>query len=225
MKRPAGHLSRRALPARAPAWALALVPLALCLPHSALAQDVSRPALAGHVFVSTDLVPDAFVRGYVSNSLGYSQTAEFNYPALVVGGDTLLALNGSLAYALLGMEYQHAIRNWIAVRVGVGMRSRLGTQLSSLVSEGVSVTSGLEFGWLVRLRETERTMLSGYAGVTKQTLTLIDVGQFTEDVIDGDPDPSLIDDVPSVRSVAALRFAWAASRPLGLTLLAQGSYG
>lgn len=201
----------------------ALFALLLCTP--AWAQEPTRPSLGGHVFVSTDLVPDALVRTYVRNSIGYTKTAEFDYPPVVLGGDTLIALDGSLAYAVLGMEYQHAVRDWIAVRFGLGMRTRLGTQLSSLINEGMNVTSGLEFGWLVRLRQTERTALSGSLDVTRQTLTLIDLRQFVEDVIDGVPEPALIDDVPTVRSSAGLRFAWAASRPVGVTLLLEGSYG
>lgn len=189
------------------------------------AQTGPRPTLDGHTFVSTDLVPDAFVRTYVRNSLGYSMTPEFDYPPIVVGGDTLVALNGSLAYALLGMEYQNAFRDWIAVRAALGLRTRLGTQMSSLVNEGVNVTSGLELGWLVRIRETSRTSLVGSLDVTRQTLTLIDLRQFTEDVIDGVPDPSLVDNVPTVRSTAGLRFAWAMSHTFGMTLLAEGSYG
>ncbi|HET9250948.1 MAG TPA: hypothetical protein VFP58_02375, partial [Candidatus Eisenbacteria bacterium] len=184
-----------------------------------------RPTLGGHQFVSTDLVPDAFVRTYVRNSLGYTMTPEFDYPPIVVGGDTLLTLDGSLAYALLGMEYQHAVRDWIAVRVGLGLRTRLGTQASSLITEGVNVTSGIELGWLARLHEGSRTSLVGSLDVTRQTLTVIDLRQFAEDVIDGDPDPSLIDNVPTVRSSAGLRFAYALSRTFGATLLAEGSYG
>ena len=207
-------------------WALAMAgTVALPAMAAASAEDGGRPKLGGHTFVSTDLVPDAFVRTYVRNSLGYSMTPEFDYPPIVVGGDTLVALNGSLAYALLGMEYQQAIRDWIAVRAALGLRTRLGTQMSSLVNEGVNVTSGLELGWLVRIRETSRTSLVGTLDVTRQTLTLIDLRQFTEDVIDGVPDPSLIDNVPTVRSNAGLRFAWAMSHSFGMTVLAEGSYG
>ena len=207
-------------------WTLAIA-CTVVLPTiaAASAQDAGRPTLGGHTFVSTDLVPDAFVRTYVRNSLGYSMTPEFDYPPIVVGGDTLVTLNGSLAYALLGMEYQHAIRDWIAVRAALGLRTRLGTQASSLINEGVNVTSGLELGWLVRIRESSRTSLVGSLDVTRQTLTLIDLRQFTEDVIDGVPDPSLIDNVPTVRTTAGLRFAWAMSHTFGLTALAEGSYG
>jgi hypothetical protein len=184
-----------------------------------------RPSLNGHTFISTDLVPDAQVRTYIRNNIGYTMTPEFDYPPVVVGGDTLAVLNGSLAYALLGMEYQNAIRDWIAVRAAIGLRTRLGTQAASLVNEGVNVSSSFELGWLVRLSETQKTALSLSLDVTRQTLTLIDLRQFTEDVIDGDPEPRLIDNVPMIRTKAGLRFAWAVSRPVGVTLLGEGSYG
>jgi hypothetical protein len=219
------HRSRRHPHGMRCSTTLATAALAVCIALPARAQEGPRPTLGGHQFVSTDLIPDAFVRTYVRNSIGYSQTAEFDYPPVVIRGDTLLALDGSLAYANLGMEYQHAIRDWLAVRVGLGLRTRLGTQVSSILSEGVSVNSGFEFGWLARVRQTQRTMMSASLAVTSQNLTVVDVRQFTEDVIDGVADPSLIDDVPAVRSAAGLRFAWAASRPVGVTLLLEGSYG
>ena len=207
---------------------LGVVALALALisvGYSRAFAEGPKPMVGGHTFVATDLVPDAFVRTYVRNSLGYTRTAEFDYPPIVIGGDTLVTLDGSLAYALLGMEYQHAIRDWIGVRVGLGLRTRLGTQASSLVNEGVNVTTGFEFGWLVRLHEGSRTALAASLDITRQTLTLIDMRQFAQDVIDGDPEPALIDNVPTVRSTAGLRFSWAASRPVGVTLLLEGSYG
>jgi hypothetical protein len=208
-------------------WVAAALAVAALVasPPPAAAQDAARPQLAGHTFVSTDLVPDAFVRTFVRNSLGYAQAAEIDYPALVVRGDTLLALQGSLIYAILGFEYQYAVKDWIAARVAIGARTRLGTQLSSLVADGVNLSSGSEFGWLVRLRQTRNISLCGELTVSNQSSTVIDVQQFAEDVIDGVPDPALIDAVPMVRTNGGLRCAWAVSRPLGVTLLAGGSYG
>lgn len=206
-------------------WAPLMAACLLSLALSAPVAHAARPSLGGHTFVSTELVPDAQVRTYIRNNIGYTMTPEFNYPPVVVGGDTLATLDGSLAYALLGMEYQNAIRDWIAVRAAIGLRTRLGTQASSLVNEGVNVSSGLDLGWLVRLRETDRTSLSLALDITRETLTLIDLRQFTEDVISGDPNPRLIDNVPMIRTKAGLRFAWAVSRPVGVTLLGEGSYG
>jgi hypothetical protein len=211
--------------ARPTAAVLAAALSLLCPSTSAAAEDTARPSLAGHTFVSTDLVPDAFVRSYVRNTLGYAQALDIQYPPLVVKGDTLLALDGSQVYAILGFEYQQAVRDWIAVRAGVGMRTRLGTQASSLVAEGVTVNGGLELGWLARLRQTRSTSLCGSLTFSNQVVTVIDIQQFTEDVVDGEPNPKLIDDVPTVRTSGGLRFAWAVSEPFGVTLLAEGSYG
>lgn len=207
------------------AWTTLLACLVPAPAPAATHEGTDRPSLGGHVFVSTDLVPDAQLRTYVRNTIGYTLTPEFDYPPTIVRGDTLVTLNGSLAYATLGMEYQNAFRDWLAVRLGLGLRTRVGTQAASLVNEGVNVTSGLDFGWQVRLRETPKTALSLSLDVTRQTLALINIRKFAEDVIDGSSEPTLIDNVPMVRSHAGLRFAWAMSRPFGLTLLTEGSYG
>ena len=207
-------------------FAACLVGLALTLTGlPARAQTEPRPRLGDHQFVSTDLVPDAFVRTYFRTDVGYALTSEIHYPPLVVAGDTLVTLNGDLAYAVLDAEYQQKLRDWIAFRLQVGLRSRLGTRLASLISEGVTLTSGYELGWLARLHESRKTSLCGSLTVTNQTITIMDVRQFAEDVANRVPDARLIDNVPTVRSNAGLRFAWAISRPFGLTADASGSYG
>ena len=175
--------------------------------------------------MSTDIIPDAFVRSYVRNSLGYAQAAHVDYPPVVIHDDTLRTLDGNLVYALLGFEFQHELRDWIAVRVVVNARSRLGTEVASLVTEGVNLTSGFEFGWLARLHQTPRTMMCGSLAVANQNVTIIDPRQFAEDVANGVQNAHLVDEVPTVRAAGNLRYAWAISRPLGLTLLAEGSYG
>jgi hypothetical protein len=204
---------------------LAVALLALVAAPSAHAQEDPRPSLAGHTFVPTDLVPDAFVRSYVRTSLGYAEAVSIDYPPIVISGDTLQVLNGSLSYATLGIEYQAALQNWIAVRIGAGLVSRLGTQGSSLANEGVTITQGYDFGFLAKLRQTPKSMLCGSIAVTNQSVTIIDVRQFADDVANGVPNARLIDNVPTVRSDAGLRFAWAASRSFGVTLLGESSYG
>ena len=204
---------------------LAVVLLVLGAAPLAGAQEGPRPSLAGHTFVPTDLVPDAFVRSYVRSTLGYAEAESIDYPPLVINRDTLQVLNGSLSYATLAIEYQALLRNWIATRIGAVLVSRLGTQGSSLANEGVTVTQGYDFGFLARLRRTPNSMLCGSIGVANRAVTIVDVKQFAEDVANGVPNARLIDNAPTVRSSAGLRFAWAASRSFGVTLLGEGSYG
>jgi len=191
----------------------------------ARAQTEGRPVLADHQFVSTDLVPDAFVRTYVRSDLGAALAGTIHYPPLLIAGDTLQALDGSLSYARLDAEYQQELRDWMAVRFAYGLRTRIGTRLSSLVSEGVTVASGFEFGWLARLHQSHRTSLVGSLAVSSQYITIVDVKQFAEDVANRVPDARLIDLVPTVRSNGGLRLAWAISKQFGTTFVGEGSYG
>jgi len=191
----------------------------------ARAQTEGRPVLADHQFVSTDLVPDAFVRTYVRSDLGAALAGTIHYPPLLIAGDTLQALDGSLSYARLDAEYQQELRDWMAVRFAYGLRTRIGTRLSSLVSEGVTVASGFEFGWLARLHQSHRTSLVSSLAVSSQYITIVDVKQFAEDVANRVPDARLIDLVPTVRSNGGLRLAWAISKQFGTTFVGEGSYG
>ena len=142
------------------------------------AQEEPRPSRAGHTFLSTDLVPDAFVRTYVRSSMGYAEALGIDYPPVVIAGDTLEVLKGNLSYATLALEYQAALRDWIAVRIGAGLVGRLGTQGSSLANEGVTISQGYDFGFLARLRQTPKSMLCGSIDVANRSSTIIDVKQF-----------------------------------------------
>jgi hypothetical protein len=194
------------------------------------AQDIThgtlkRPALGGHTFLSNDFVPDPFVRSFVRQSLGVAQALDLQFPLGIVGDDTLTILEGDLSFAVLDLEYQHAVKDWLAARGRVNLRTRLGTDGTALLSEGVQVSTGFEFGWLLRLVQTDRVVLSASADVSRSSFTVVDFRQFLEDVIAQAEDPQLADQVPMVRGTGGLRFAWGASPLFGLTALVEVGYG
>lgn len=211
---------RRVLRLSAPAVACAL---AFAAPSAA--QDIARPHLDGHTFLSTDLVPDAFVRTNLRNSLGYAQALDVEYPSVVIDGDTLIALDGSLVYAVLDFDVEYAVKEWVSLRARINARTRVGTDVPSILLDGLTVGTILDLGWKFRVRETTSTSLVASAGFMNGTFTRIDIEGFVEDVVNDVPDPSLIDDIPVTRAKGGLHYAWAISRPVGLTLMAEGSYG
>ncbi len=217
-----GVVASRAAVAIAVATWLATVAIPVQSQESA---DLRRPNLDGHVFLPTDIIPDPFVRTYVRNTLGYASATNLEYPPIVFNGDTLATFEGSLSYAMLSFEYQQAIRDWIAVRVGFDARTRLGTEVSSLLLDGVTVGTDFGMNWMVRLHQSQSTMLSGSIGVTTQNFTRVDLKGFVDDVIADAPEPKLIDTVPVVQTTVAANFAWAISRPFGVTALLEGDYG
>jgi hypothetical protein len=194
------------------------------------AQDIGhgalkRPAIGGHTFLSSDAVPDPFVRSFVRQSLGIAQAVDLQFPLGIIDGDTLLLLEGDLTYAVLDFEYQHAVKDWLAARGRFNLRSRLGTDGTSLLAAGVQVNTGFEFGWLIRLLQTDKTILSASAEVGKRSFTVVDIRQFVLDIVDGVSNPQLVDNVPTVRGTGGLRFGWGVSRLFGLTALLEVGYG
>jgi len=89
----------------------------------------------------------------------------------------------------------------------------------------VQVNTGFEFGWLIRLLQTNRVILSASADVSNNSFTVVDIDQFVRDIIARIPDPQLTDHVPTVRGTGGLRFAWGVSGLFGLTALFEGGYG
>jgi len=186
---------------------------------------LKRPAIAGHTFLSSDAVPDPFVRSYVRQSLGMARALDLSYPLGIIGEDTLALLEGDLTYAVLEFEYQHAVKHWLAARGRFNLRSRVGTEGTSLLTAGVQFNTGFEFGWLIRLLESDRVVVSLSADVSNRSFTVVNLAQFARDIINGVPEPVLTDKVPTVRGSGGLRFGWGVSRLFGLTAAFDGGYG
>ena len=127
-------------------------------------------------------------------------------------------------FAALDFEFQHAVKNWLAVRGRIKIDARLGTDVQSLISAGVNATVGYEFGWLIKVVSKERYMLSANVDISNRTITAIILSDMIQDIIDGVP-PHLVQNIPALRGHAGLRFAYGVSPLLGITAIAVGGYG
>ena len=182
------------------------------------------PHKNGHTFSPAEGIPDAFVRSYIRNNLGISQTADVDIPLGIIGGDTLFASRGALLFANLGIEYQQTIKEWIAFRAKLNVNGRLGTGTAALLSSGVSASTGFELGWLMRLLETDRGYMSLSLDVSNNSFTTINIADFVDDVINGD-NAELVKKTPSVRAGAGLRYTHAFSPLVGLISYFETGYG
>lgn len=194
-----------------------------------LAQDSSEgewkaPHKNGHTFSPLNTVPDAFVRSYIRNGIGMSQTFDLDIPLGIVGGDTLFVSRGSLLFATLGLEYQQTIKDWIAFRAEFRVNGRLGTGTGALLATGVSATTGFELGWLIRLLETDRGYMSLSFDVKNNSFTTINISQFVDDIINGE-DAELTRNTPSLRTGVGLRYTHAFSPLIGLISFFETGYG
>jgi hypothetical protein len=206
----------------------ALVLLSL-LATPALAQearDKSLPVLGGHNFLISAEVADPFITSFIRNNVGAGVAFDVNNVLTDTAGDTVLNQQGNIAFLNLGFEYQGALADWVAIRLGFEGAARVGTSAASLLGNGVSAVYGYFLGGTFRLFETEKVILSATADFTGNKIYDVGILRIVQDAIDqGDiPDSSeVVESGTDKTGLGGLRFAWAASRLIGVRL--TGSIG
>src|SRR5262245_26922389 len=191
-------------------------------------ETIKLAHLGKHTFVPSVYVPGPFIQTYIRNSLGYAQSVELTTPPIEIGGETVSGLKGDLLFAVLEFEYQHAVKEWLAVNVQIQGLSRLGTETQSLLFQGVTAAAGFKLGWMFKLWRNDRMLLSGTINLMNHSFTTINIAQYIENIIAAgglDPDNKLVNATPSARGGGGLRWAYGVSQLVGLTFSVEGSYG
>lgn len=189
------------------------------------AESTKMPSKYGHVFVPAPMLQGPFVRSHVENSLGIGQVVDIEFGVVTwPNGDTLVALNGDLQLAVLQFEYGHALRDWLEVWGQIGMAARLGTDVGSLLSSGVTLSTRFELGWLAQLRETDRSLLSASFAVRNSGFTFVDLPRWIDDIVNGES-AQLVRSTPTLRVGTGLHYAWVLNDLIGFTAKGQASFG
>ena len=173
--------------------------------------------------VSTTFLPAPFINTEATIALGYGKSSNVVTPLLEIEGQPVLGLEGDLIYAILGFEYSHAVRDWVAVWAQMRITARLGNELQSLLAQGVSTATGFELGWLIRLYENDRHILSTGISVRSGSVTLVDILGWTNGVIE-DENVSLVRKSPTLGTLWDLRYVYAANDFTALQALGQLAY-
>jgi len=184
--------------------------------------------VAGHAFIPTTFLQDPFVRTALRTGVGFGGTLGFEIPPPTVAGKPVDGLTGSLLFALLDLEYQHAIRDWLAVRLQMNVIGRLADETPTLISQGVTLASGFQLGWLFTLAESEHLHLSGTLQVKKASTTDIYLQRFLEGIIENGevlPGNTLVATTPTLRGSTGVQGAYVISRLTGVTVTADLDYG
>jgi hypothetical protein len=198
-------------------------------PGTLSAVSILRLGILGrHEFVPTSYIKDPFVRTYLRTGLGFGMTPELVVPLVTVGDTSLLGLNGSLLYALLDVEYQQEIRDWLAVRGRVQVIGRMADETPALISQGVTLLSSFDLGWLFRLHQSDGYLLSGSLSVTNSDMTDVYLQRFVDGIIENGriiPGNRLVQTTPTLRGKAGLHGAYAVSDLVGLSVVGDLGYG
>jgi hypothetical protein len=184
--------------------------------------------LSGHTFIPSSFIRDPFIRTYFRTGLGFGSTLDFTQPVPTVNGKPLLGPTGDLLFALLDVEYQYTVRPWLAVRGRLSVIGRMADETPALISQGVTLATGFDLGWLFRVTSSERFAASGSLGVKNTATTDVYLQRFIEGIIDNGeilPGNKLVLTTPTLRGSAGVHGAYVLSHLTGLTVSGIVDYG
>jgi hypothetical protein len=177
-------------------------------------------SLKGHKFIINSNIGSPFIETFIENRIGAGQTIDLDIPTIRLSGNEVVQLKGELVFTALQFEYQQKIKDWMAFNATIVVSGRLGNKAGSLISEGVNVFTGYQFGWLFKLYKNKEMMLSGTLDVTNNSVTLVDLNKFVQGIIDSGKitkNNQLVTDIPALRAGGGLRGSYAFNQTFGFT--------
>jgi hypothetical protein len=150
-------------------------------PDQEIVQDRKLPILDGHRFIPTSTVPDPFITSYLRSNTGFGLLLDANIPVLTAA-DTVAVLQGDIAFAVLGFEYQQAIVDFLSLRIGFGGAVRTGTNGETLIAEGLNASYSFGVGVTGRVFHTEDLLLSVAADYQSNKIIAVDPFGFAQRV-------------------------------------------
>jgi len=203
-------------------------PLAAGAPDvQTLVPQTTAPMLADHRFTTTAVVRGPFISTYFRNTLTVGAAPGSSVPLAVINGEEIMFETGDVLFSTLKIEYQQAVKEWMGFWVNFALAGRLGTETASLLSQGVTVTSGYRLGWLLRIMQADDMALSGTVEVINAGYTAVDLAGFVEGIIDDGltDDDELVYSLSLMIAKTGLSYAWAINRTTGLTASGAVGYG
>lgn len=183
------------------------------------------PELNDHVFVYMASVKYPFTNTIFTTNLGIGNANNLSYEIEDINGQPIFGINGNLTFAHLSFDYQQRVRDWVALYLYGGLTARLGTDVFSLLSQGVNAVTSFKIGWLIRMAESEKYALSGTIGLNNSSGIFINIRRFVEDIINQVPSPSITTDVPILLGDFGIQFAYGFNEVIGLSLDGNLSIG
>ncbi len=123
------------------------------------------------------------------------------------------------------MQYQQRFTPWLALYISVKAAGRAGTDISTMLVDGVNALSGGDIGWLINITQTEKFNLSGTLSLSNLNGNFLNISKYFEDLINNEPYPSVTKVVPALIAGVGLRSAYAFNPSYGLQLNIDYGYG
>jgi len=181
--------------------------------------------LGDHYFTPNNTIRDPFILTHVRMSLGVGGINDIRFPLVEIGGEKFLYLQGNIFAALLSFEYQHSVKDWLAVYLRFGLIGRLGSDFGTLVVQGINYSTAFDIGWMIQVYRKDKFALSTSIGVSNGNYSIISLQNFVDDIILGVPNPRLITRNNVLFGMLGLKAAYGFTKFFGLNGVVDIGYG
>lgn len=180
---------------------------------------VKGPRLGEHLFSPLAGVQLPFIRTATTLNVGAGTSFGLQLPLFEVGGEPVYASVGELAVVGFTARHEQAIKPWISFYVALQLNGRLGTNVTSLLGQGINTVTGFDLGWNVRILEDDRWSIITGIGLEDGSYTTIDIQRWAEGIADSGyvtASNQLFDTKPALKLQWTSSVAHTFNRTLGL---------
>ncbi len=209
---------------------LIFIVLVTCLENgnsqtSSSSADKKVPVLYGHTFPSMGEYRSSFITTSLHANLGFGVTSPISISGLQIGNYNIGAFEGQILFFNMNVQYQQRFTPWLALFMSFEMAGRVGTEVTTIMVDGVNTLNGGSIGWLVRIMHKKKFNLAGSIYLNNVTGNVINVKDYFEDLINNVPNPSVVKKTPTMNLGIGIQGAYAFNPTFGLQFQTDMAYG
>jgi len=183
------------------------------------------PKLNGHFFPTMGYFRSPFISTNLLTNVGFGKTSPLTIPGIEIDDYEIFYFEGQMIFVDVTIQYQQRFTPWLAMFFSTKLTGRVGSDMSTIMADGINTLSGGDIGWLIRITEHDKLYLSASVGIEYIKGTFINVTEYFEEIINNNPYPSLVKKVPATLLGVGIRGAYAFNSMYGIQFQAKGSYG
>ncbi len=186
---------------------------------------LKKTRLNGHFFTSVNTSKSAFINTYFGSESGFGNTGTFDLPGIEIGGNEIFAFTGSVNFFTFNSTYLQKINDWLALRLSFSVGGRVGSNMSTILVDGLNAYEGGSIGWDFSLMRKEKFEMSGSVFVKNISGSFIDIAGYVDDIINNAPFPRTVRNIPVLSVGIGAQGAYAFNEVYGLQFGFDASYG
>ncbi len=159
-------------------------------------------------------------------NVGTGLALDLNSYVKDLDGNIRDTLSGDLTYISGELQFQLAVNDWLAFNLGAGGSGRLGSNMYTILTSGISYTTFLTLGGKAKIWQNDNMVLSTTLDFKYQNIYLYSVYDFVKEVYEEggfDSTSSLLEKDNISSTILNLNYAYAPTDWCGV--LAQAGWG